>query len=122
IVIPPAIFFYYSTLFDSRFKTLQQNPNYYSGKTDAKTRQAVLKKFVKKETLSDFLSEKSRARSMFPWEVKKKDKQWTIAFIVVLINEKDEQSTKKITFTAEETKEQLVVMERPTEEDFELTN
>ncbi|MGK4109918.1 hypothetical protein AB0X59_12670, partial [Enterococcus cecorum] len=23
--IPPAIFFYYSTLFDSRFKTLQQN-------------------------------------------------------------------------------------------------
>ncbi|WP_044981669.1 topoisomerase C-terminal repeat-containing protein, partial [Streptococcus suis] len=23
---PPAIFFYYSTLFDSRFKTLQQNP------------------------------------------------------------------------------------------------
>jgi hypothetical protein len=96
--------------------------NYYSGKTDAKTRQAVLKKFVKKETLSDFLSEKSRARSMFPWEVKKKDKQWTIAFIVVLINEKDEQSTKKITFTAEETKEQLVVMERPTEEDFELTN
>ncbi|MFY0872839.1 topoisomerase C-terminal repeat-containing protein, partial [Enterococcus faecium] len=24
--IPPAIFFYYSTLFDSRFKTLQQNP------------------------------------------------------------------------------------------------
>ncbi|MFS6432269.1 ATP-binding protein, partial [Streptococcus agalactiae] len=26
IVIPPAIFFYYSTLFDSRFKTLQQNP------------------------------------------------------------------------------------------------
>ncbi|WP_224997716.1 cysteine peptidase family C39 domain-containing protein, partial [Enterococcus faecium] len=25
-VIPPAIFFYYSTLFDSRFKTLQQNP------------------------------------------------------------------------------------------------
>ncbi|MGF0028963.1 hypothetical protein, partial [Streptococcus alactolyticus] len=22
----PAIFFYYSTLFDSRFKTLQQNP------------------------------------------------------------------------------------------------
>ncbi len=59
---------------------------------------------------------------MFPWEVKKKkDKQWTIAFIVVLINEKDEQSTKKITFTAEETKEQLVVMERPTEEDFELT-
>ncbi|MDT2525903.1 hypothetical protein P7D73_21850, partial [Enterococcus raffinosus] len=28
IVIPPAIFFYYSTLFDSRFKTLQQNPNY----------------------------------------------------------------------------------------------
>ncbi|MDT2944165.1 hypothetical protein P7H98_12390, partial [Lactococcus lactis] len=26
-VIPPAIFFYYSTLFDSRFKTLQQNPN-----------------------------------------------------------------------------------------------
>ena len=96
--------------------------NYYSGKTDAKTRQAVLKKFVKKETLSDFLSEKSRARSMFPWEVKKKDKQWTIAFIVVLINEKDEQSIKKITFTAEETKEQLVVMERPTEEDFELTN
>ncbi|EGO9277070.1 hypothetical protein DSH84_15020, partial [Enterococcus faecalis] len=96
--------------------------NYYSGKTDAKTRQAVLKKFVKKETLSDFLSEKSRARSMFPWEVKKKDKQWTIAFIVVFINEKDEQSTKKITFTAEETKEQLVVMERPTEEDFELTN
>nr|CAA65666.1 orf7 [Enterococcus faecalis] [Enterococcus faecalis OG1X] len=91
-------------------------------KQDAKTRQAVLKKFVKKETLSDFLSEKSRARSMFPWEVKKKDKQWTIAFIVVLINEKDEQSTKKITFTAEETKEQLVVMERPTEEDFELTN
>ena len=96
--------------------------NYYSGKTDAKTRQAVLKKFVKKEILSDFLSEKSRARSMFPWEVKKKDKQWTIVFIVVLINEKAEQSTKKITFTAEETKEQLVVMERPTEEDFELTN
>ncbi|MDT2688424.1 MULTISPECIES: type ISP restriction/modification enzyme, partial [Enterococcaceae] len=29
IVIPPAIFFYYSTLFDSRFKTLQQNPMYY---------------------------------------------------------------------------------------------
>ncbi|MGN9319041.1 pyrimidine dimer DNA glycosylase/endonuclease V, partial [Enterococcus faecium] len=27
-VIPPAIFFYYSTLFDSRFKTLQQNPPY----------------------------------------------------------------------------------------------
>ncbi|EMF0465823.1 helix-turn-helix domain-containing protein, partial [Enterococcus hirae] len=26
IVIPPAIFFYYSTLSDSRFKTLQQNP------------------------------------------------------------------------------------------------
>ncbi|MDB7359746.1 Rep family protein, partial [Enterococcus faecium] len=26
-VIPPAIFFYYSTLFDSRFKTLQQNHN-----------------------------------------------------------------------------------------------
>ncbi|MDT2532197.1 hypothetical protein P7D93_20305, partial [Enterococcus raffinosus] len=25
IVIPPAIFFYYSTLSDSRFKTLQQN-------------------------------------------------------------------------------------------------
>ncbi|MFD1719907.1 hypothetical protein, partial [Georgenia deserti] len=24
-MIPPAIFFYYSTLFDSRFKTLQQN-------------------------------------------------------------------------------------------------
>ncbi|WP_266602063.1 transposase [Streptococcus suis] len=23
--MPPAIFFYYSTLFDSRFKTLQQN-------------------------------------------------------------------------------------------------
>ncbi|MEQ7203811.1 hypothetical protein, partial [Lactococcus lactis] len=30
IVIPPAIFFYYSTLFDSRFKTLQQNQNYFS--------------------------------------------------------------------------------------------
>ncbi|MES5431814.1 hypothetical protein ABVL85_15270, partial [Enterococcus gallinarum] len=29
IVIPPAIFFYYSTLFDSRFKTLQQNPHVY---------------------------------------------------------------------------------------------
>ncbi|MFN6601789.1 hypothetical protein ACK4BX_14410, partial [Enterococcus faecalis] len=28
-VIPPAIFFYYSTLFDSRFKTLQQNQNKY---------------------------------------------------------------------------------------------
>ncbi|WP_258537897.1 IS30 family transposase, partial [Enterococcus faecium] len=28
-VIPPAIFFYYSTLFDSRFKTLQQNPKVY---------------------------------------------------------------------------------------------
>ncbi|WP_306297469.1 transposase [Enterococcus faecium] len=27
MVIPPAIFFYYSTLFDSRFKTLQQNRN-----------------------------------------------------------------------------------------------
>ncbi|MCH3257142.1 helix-turn-helix domain-containing protein, partial [Enterococcus faecium] len=27
-VIPPAIFFYYSTLFDSRFKTLQQNHPY----------------------------------------------------------------------------------------------
>ncbi|MGF2079403.1 hypothetical protein ACQUE6_16640, partial [Enterococcus casseliflavus] len=27
IVIPPAIFFYYSTLSDSRFKTLQQNRN-----------------------------------------------------------------------------------------------
>ncbi|MFZ2232463.1 MAG: hypothetical protein WAV58_08725, partial [Lactococcus raffinolactis] len=26
--IPPAIFFYYSTLFDSRFKTLQQNQKY----------------------------------------------------------------------------------------------
>ncbi|EOI42541.1 hypothetical protein UIW_02572 [Enterococcus faecium EnGen0315] len=25
MVIPPAIFFYYSTLSDSRFKTLQQN-------------------------------------------------------------------------------------------------
>ncbi|WP_256922723.1 transposase [Enterococcus faecium] len=25
--MPPAIFFYYSTLFDSRFKTLQQNRN-----------------------------------------------------------------------------------------------
>ncbi|MDV4830960.1 hypothetical protein NNG48_12790, partial [Enterococcus faecium] len=31
IVIPPAIFFYYSTLSDSRFKTLQQNP-YLIGK------------------------------------------------------------------------------------------
>ncbi|MGF2071805.1 hypothetical protein, partial [Enterococcus casseliflavus] len=30
IVIPPAIFFYYSTLFDSRFKTLQQNPLPYT--------------------------------------------------------------------------------------------
>ncbi|WP_323982028.1 hypothetical protein, partial [Enterococcus faecium] len=30
IVIPPAIFFYYSTLFDSRFKTLQQNQEYSS--------------------------------------------------------------------------------------------
>ncbi|MDT2901435.1 IS3 family transposase, partial [Lactococcus lactis] len=29
IVIPPAIFFYYSTLFDSRFKTLQQNHGIY---------------------------------------------------------------------------------------------
>ncbi|MDT2722174.1 topoisomerase C-terminal repeat-containing protein, partial [Enterococcus gallinarum] len=29
IVIPPAIFFYYSTLFDSRFKTLQQNRSNY---------------------------------------------------------------------------------------------
>ncbi|MCH3531687.1 hypothetical protein LC896_14565, partial [Enterococcus faecium] len=28
-VIPPAIFFYYSTLFDSRFKTLQQNRSHY---------------------------------------------------------------------------------------------
>ncbi|HHY2771166.1 TPA: transposase, partial [Enterococcus faecium] len=28
--IPPAIFFYYSTLFDSRFKTLQQNPFQYT--------------------------------------------------------------------------------------------
>ncbi|MGF7359043.1 hypothetical protein KD902_12915, partial [Enterococcus faecium] len=27
--IPPAIFFYYSTLFDSRFKTLQQNLSKY---------------------------------------------------------------------------------------------
>ncbi|MBX9062472.1 hypothetical protein HCG94_13065, partial [Enterococcus faecium] len=32
IVIPPAIFFYYSTLFDSRFKTLQQN--HLTGITD----------------------------------------------------------------------------------------
>nr|QRG52291.1 type II toxin-antitoxin system YoeB family toxin [Enterococcus faecalis] len=29
MVIPPAIFFYYSTLFDSRFKTLQQNQGRY---------------------------------------------------------------------------------------------
>ncbi|MEJ4273860.1 type IA DNA topoisomerase, partial [Enterococcus faecium] len=32
IVIPPAIFFYYSTLFDSRFKTLQQNQGVQLGK------------------------------------------------------------------------------------------
>ncbi|MEJ4556555.1 hypothetical protein SJ929_14530, partial [Enterococcus faecium] len=32
IVIPPAIFFYYSTLFDSRFKTLQQNHFGYTWK------------------------------------------------------------------------------------------
>ncbi|WP_229506183.1 IS3 family transposase, partial [Enterococcus faecium] len=33
---PPAIFFYYSTLFDSRFKTLQQNPtiNQFINKLD----------------------------------------------------------------------------------------
>ncbi|MGF2056109.1 hypothetical protein ACQUEL_14945, partial [Vagococcus fluvialis] len=40
IVIPPAIFFYYSTLFDSRFKTLQQNLPY-------------LKLFTNLETVSD---------------------------------------------------------------------
>ncbi|MFV7884074.1 replication initiation factor domain-containing protein, partial [Enterococcus faecium] len=33
-VIPPAIFFYYSTLFDSRFKTLQQNHIYYHTPND----------------------------------------------------------------------------------------
>ncbi|MFK4909172.1 glycoside hydrolase family 125 protein [Lactococcus petauri] len=37
MVIPPAIFFYYSTLFDSRFKTLQQNHPLYT-----KTREKCL--------------------------------------------------------------------------------
>lgn len=40
--------------------------NYYSGKTDAKTRQAVLKKFVKKETLSDFYRRKAEREVCFP--------------------------------------------------------
>ncbi|MDT2758114.1 hypothetical protein P7G51_12050, partial [Enterococcus asini] len=43
IVIPPAIFFYYSTLFDSRFKTLQQNPIVVTGDYLA----AKLVKFLK---------------------------------------------------------------------------
>ncbi|MCZ1635315.1 hypothetical protein GHA57_14215, partial [Enterococcus faecium] len=46
IVIPPAIFFYYSTLFDSRFKTLQQNRN-------LKYR---LRKLLKEESQNDELT------------------------------------------------------------------
>ncbi|MET1934436.1 hypothetical protein ABXM60_12250, partial [Enterococcus faecium] len=45
-VIPPAIFFYYSTLFDSRFKTLQQNRLIYeSTKEFLKERTDGLKAF-----------------------------------------------------------------------------
>ncbi|MGH2335268.1 hypothetical protein ACQ1ZS_14190, partial [Enterococcus faecalis] len=41
-VIPPAIFFYYSTLFDSRFKTLQQNP-YHLSKDDKYSNLIIVK-------------------------------------------------------------------------------
>ncbi|NWO01255.1 hypothetical protein, partial [Tetragenococcus halophilus] len=43
-VIPPAIFFYYSTLSDSRFKTLQQNPTNYP--LDTVKRDGVSSNFV----------------------------------------------------------------------------
>lgn len=95
--------------------------NYYSGKTETKTRQRVLEKFVKKENLSDFLTQENRAKSMFPWAITKKNKQWTVSFIVVLVNKHDEQETKKITFNAEETMDHYLVLERPVEEEFNLT-
>ncbi|MDT2802457.1 hypothetical protein P7H56_09350, partial [Vagococcus lutrae] len=43
-VIPPAIFFYYSTLFDSRFKTLQQNQLAYELRQQGMTYKMVSRK------------------------------------------------------------------------------
>ncbi|MGK4182895.1 protein rep, partial [Enterococcus faecium] len=47
-VIPPAIFFYYSTLFDSRFKTLQQNHHALSKMFRRKKVQIAIKGYVRK--------------------------------------------------------------------------
>ncbi|MBO6316211.1 hypothetical protein ACX0FD_15070, partial [Enterococcus faecium] len=51
IVIPPAIFFYYSTLFDSRFKTLQQNQYKYSYQEFVKRRKQFQQRVVTQRSL-----------------------------------------------------------------------
>ncbi|MEJ4288784.1 hypothetical protein SJ742_13870, partial [Enterococcus faecium] len=63
-VIPPAIFFYYSTLFDSRFKTLQQNRIMIKGLNQDHSEWAYisrnlkyrLRKLLKEESQNDELT------------------------------------------------------------------
>ncbi|HFP8280412.1 TPA: hypothetical protein ACG8A6_002816, partial [Enterococcus faecium] len=57
IVIPPAIFFYYSTLFDSRFKTLQQNHQDHSEWAYiSRNLKYRLRKLLKEESQNDELT------------------------------------------------------------------
>lgn len=94
--------------------------NYYSGETGTKKRQGMLKKYVTPELLPDLLKQDQQIKSMFPWEITKKNKQWTMSFIAVLVQPDKEQATKKITFTAEENNSRLLVLERPKEETVEI--
>ncbi|MEJ4395292.1 hypothetical protein ABI023_13795, partial [Enterococcus faecium] len=59
-VIPPAIFFYYSTLFDSRFKTLQQNPPKYCANivdTQLKNNEVILSGEIPARCIQEYRSD-----------------------------------------------------------------
>ncbi|MDT2755752.1 hypothetical protein P7H29_12875, partial [Enterococcus pseudoavium] len=72
IVIPPAIFFYYSTLFDSRFKTLQQN--LFSSIPEKNDQASMLKKYGERQYFYRYyFSENTKLKILFIYSLFKKN-------------------------------------------------
>lgn len=94
--------------------------NYLSiGTNDVQFREQV-EKYVEKELLNDLTPTEIRAKSILPWEVKQKNNQWTVAYVITTEDTNKKTTTEKISFELVENEQTFLVHSVPKRESFSI--
>lgn len=94
--------------------------NYLSiGTNDVQFREQV-EKYVEKDLLNDLAPTEVRAKSILPWEVKQKNNQWTVAYVITTEDSNKKTTTEKISFELLENDQTFLVHSVPKRESFSI--